>query len=211
MKLYSRYWLKMFICVLSVGGLLVLFNSTGLAQPQHHTHLATMVLPILQSEEGHKPALPKTKKIPVVVEGMREEREATLFESAQGFYMYILPQFVAFGEEPGKDIIFSKADNRFSMRIEKLGTSVDQKKLRQLAEIELAEIGQVTERKVSRDPFWNQVAFYLASSNPQTIKEILLVQVDGVWFKVTRFMVNNEAIEGIEPSMRAMLQTIQVK
>lgn len=210
MEVNNRYWLKrLLISHLAAGVLFSSLCGTVFAHPQQLTEPDTVVVTL--SEEEQRPLPPQTKKLSVLVKGVQEEREAALFESALGYYLYVLPQFVASGEEPGKDIVFSKVDDRFSMRIEKLGTTVDQKKLRQLAEIELGDIGKITEEKRPQDPFWNQTVLYLTASNPQTIKDVIVFQVDGSWFKVTRFMVNNKQSKEFESSMTAMLQTIRLK
>lgn len=228
LKLDATVYRKLLLGSVCGAGVLACFASQELAEQKiseqvsstlqvaaaTHAEVRDQPGPGIQSEEGRKPAPPPTQKILVSVKGVQEVREANLFESALGYYMYVLPDFVASGEEPGQDILFSKVDDRFSARIEKMGTSIDQEKLRQRAEKELSDIGQVMDRKASsmaRDPFWKQAAFYLSASNKQTIKDIFVFQEEGVWFKVTRFLVNTEALEGMEPSLLAMIKTIRVK
>lgn len=165
-------------------------------------------------EDGAPKGLPKTRTIEVIVKGIKEEREASLFVSNLGYYMYVLPTFVASGEEPGKDILFFKADDRFMARIEKVGSNPDLNQLRQSAERELAELGRITDLTKmggKLDPFLGKSAVYLKAASNQTIKEIIVFPVGAVWFKVTRFLVNTKAAEEVEPAMLAMLKTITVK
>lgn len=169
--------------------------------------------PMVILDEGIDRGLPRTMKIEVFVEGERQELEATLFQSDLGYVMYVLPDFVASGEEPGKDILFSRRDDRFSVRIEKLVNQPDLSQLRQQAESELASLGDVEDLKKTgliQDPFFQRAAFFLQASNQNVSKQIFVIPIEGVWFKFTRFSASTEAAEGIEPRITAILKTIKV-
>src|SRR5690606_36785162 len=76
-------------------------------------------------------ALPPVRELEVIVEGQRELREATLFESPQGYAIYVLPQLTMTPEEPCCDIAWARADDGFFMRIERIDPDQDLAVLRE--------------------------------------------------------------------------------
>src|SRR5690625_5835565 len=69
--------------------------------------------------------LPPTRELEVSVEGQTGLREATLFESPQGYAIYVLPQLVMTPEEPCCDIAWARVDDGFFMRIERIDPDRD--------------------------------------------------------------------------------------
>lgn len=155
-------------------------------------------------------SLPQTKRIPVVVEGEIEYREARLQKSVQGYNIYVLNNFKFTGEEPGIDQIYSTFDDRFFVRIEKLTANANVTKLKENAVTALREVGTPRELRNEQifDPFFRSAEFFLHASNPRFSKNIILLNIGGSLFRFTMNMPNAEAAEGIIPSFYAMLRTI---
>lgn len=149
-------------------------------------------------------ALPDSKEIVVFVEGMEDVRQGML-ERADGYYLYILPNFVF------KDNVISFVhDEKYQARIELLGNTADLDALRKDAEEELSQVGTVEESKVENNPNSPPAKFFLYANNEHLSKYILVVQVGETYFKYTLDVPNGEASEGVPPSLLAMLKTVGV-
>jgi hypothetical protein len=91
-----------------------------------------------------------TQNIPVFVEGQTEYREARLYRSEQGYYIYVLDNFTFTGEEPGSDLVFSNFDNSFDARIQMLPLNVNIDEIRKNSMFELQYVGTPIEMKEKR-------------------------------------------------------------
>ncbi|WP_232698817.1 hypothetical protein [Brevibacillus daliensis] len=153
-----------------------------------------------------------TKMITFIIDGKEVSQEAKLFESDLGYYLYVIPGYVATGEEPGKDMIFSEKNDLYSVRIERLPKETEVATLRKNAEIELTDLGSVKDLTKEKDfPFVNKAAFRLGVDTDKEHKEIVAVKIDGEWFKFTLFTLKDKDAPVIIPKLWAMLDTIQVK
>jgi hypothetical protein len=149
-------------------------------------------------------ALPGSKEIVVFVEGVEDVRQGML-ERADGYYLYILPNFVF------KDNVISFVhDEKYQARIELLGNTADLDALRKDAEKELSQIGTVEESKVENNPNNPPAKFLLYANNEHLSKSIMVVQVGQTYFKYTLDIPNGEASEGVYPSLKAMLKTVDI-
>jgi hypothetical protein len=149
-------------------------------------------------------ALPDSKEIVVFVEGMEDVRQGML-ERADGYYLYILPNFVF------KDNVLSFVhDEKYQARIELLGNAADLDALRKDAEEELSQIGAVEESKVEDNPYYPLAKFFLYANNEHLSKSIMVVQIGETYFKYTLDIPNGEASEGVYPSLLAMLKTVDI-
>ncbi len=158
------------------------------------------------------PTLPTTKNIPVTVEGETAYRQAKLQRSEQGYYIYVLDRFEFTGEEPGRDVLFSRFDDRFFVRIERLPSNVNIDQLRENSLTELRLIGTPHEMRDEEilDPFFRNARFFLHASSTTISKNIILIEIDGSLFRFTMHLPNAEAAEGIIPSFYAMMKTIGI-
>lgn len=152
------------------------------------------------------------KNIPVFVEGQTESREARLYRSDQGYYIYVLNNFTFTGEEPGRDLVFSNFDSRFDVRIEMLPLNADINEIRRNSILELQYVGTPVEMKGEEifDPFFRKAAFFLHSSSSTLSKNIILIRIGNFLFRFTVSIPNTEAAEGLGPSIYAMIKTIFV-
>jgi len=164
--------------------------------------------PVLAAEA----ALPKQKVLHVQVEGAREERTANLWMSKNGYYLYVLPQFTASAEEPGKDIVFAKANGSFFMRIEPLASGTDIAKVRENVKKELRAVAKPRDLAINEQPAEfpsnARMHFHMRAGTAKLEKDVLLLEVGGRLFRVTLHMPTGEGAEGLTPSLWQMLWTL---
>lgn len=155
--------------------------------------------------------LPPTKEVEVVVEGAVERREAVLERSPQGYAIYVLPQIEFTPEEPGRDIVFARVDDRFFVRIERLDPAAPLLQMRQDAELELSALGPVEAVSAVEidDPFFRSADIFLRASSAELTKLIVVLPIENVRYRFTLHLPHAEAAEGINPSLWAMLRTIR--
>lgn len=170
---------------------------------------------------GNEVTQPKTKKIEVLVEGVKEMREATLAKSKYlGFQMYVLKGFSLESEEPGKDIVMSKYDGEFFARIEKLDGKIDLDEYKKQQKAGFQQSGKVTEidpATLSHQKFRDSEfcllteSGYSDNSSKKTSIYYLVKYFNGKLFAITFHMPLKEAAEGITPSLWAMLSTLEAQ
>ncbi|OUM84332.1 MAG: hypothetical protein BAA01_04655 [Bacillus thermozeamaize] len=155
---------------------------------------------------------PEKAEIKLNLEGMEETETGTLTKSSdQKYSFYLLPGFEWTAEEPGKDLISFKNDDRFNMRIEKIGSVTNLEDLRKNMEEELAMIGKVEDVKNAgiSEPFKKNAILYLRASSEDLTKNIVVTAIDGTMFRFTMSLPHTEAAEGVEPRFWAMLETLK--
>lgn len=156
-------------------------------------------------------ALPPVRELEVIVEGQRELREATLFESPQGYAIYVLPQLTMTPEEPCCDIAWARADDGFFMRIERIDPDQDLAVLRENMALALSAIGEAEAMpadQIGAEPL--RAAELAMQARGDGISGYMLVaRIDGGRYRITLHMPHREALEGIAPSMWAMLSSLR--
>jgi len=154
----------------------------------------------------------KEMTIEFTLEGMKESRKAVLADSSLGYYLYTMENFKLASEEPNRDLLYFTNDDEYSVRIEPIAAKdLNAQELRQNAEDELKELGTVNEMKGEQifDPFFRNAEFFLHASDSKLSKNIVLIKMEGTYFKLTFNLKNGEAAEGVTPSFYAMLKTIK--
>lgn len=161
--------------------------------------------------EGNSNGLPKTKEITYEIEGMDETREAALNEG-NGYSLYVMNNFKFTKEEPGRDVLYFENDAHYFVRIEKLdGSTLTIDELRELADTELQDIGEVLELEGTdvAEPMRN-AALFMRASNAEITKDIIIKEYDGVRFRFTMFLPMGEVTEGFVPTAYAMMNSIVI-
>lgn len=155
--------------------------------------------------------LPPTRELEVTVEGQTELREATLFESPQGYAIYVLPQLTMTQEEPCCDIAWARVDDGFFLRIERIDPDQDLAVLRENIELALSSVGEPEEvppggigAERLRDAELSVRAVGEGISS-----YMLVARIDGGRYRITMHLPHREALEGIAPSMWAMLGSLR--
>lgn len=173
----------------------------------------------VQVEKNSKPVSvkEKNKTIEVFVEGSKEMRQAVLTRSNQsGYEFYLLENYGFTAEEPGKDMIYSKYDDSFFVRIEKLDNATDLNKYKTQQMESFKSAGQVTEIEPStlfHKSFQDaNFCFITEAEDSKGLKTSILYVVKTFGnekFAFTFHMPLKEAAEGITPSFWAMLATLE--
>ncbi len=148
------------------------------------------------------------KDIPVYVEGETEMRPAQFHRSGLGYGIYLLEDFMLDSEEPNRDVIVSQFDESFFTRVTNHSTDANADELKQTI-IDHAE-GESTD---AIDVPLDGVEFALieeVTSNNETTSIIHVAKnYNGELIGFTMFLPQKEAVEGLAPSMWAMLETIE--
>ena len=156
--------------------------------------------------------LPATRLLEVHVEGQREAREARLFESPQGYAIYVLPQLEMTQEEPCCDLAYARVDPDFFMRIERIdeGAAIDTL----AADMDLALSGVGAARAADVQAGFPpearaEVELARQARGDGISMTMLVARIDGGRYRVTLHLPHREALEGIAPSMWAMLGSLR--
>lgn len=165
---------------------------------------------------GDEPAvpagpLPPTRELEVTVEGQTELREATLFQSPQGYAIYVLPQLTMTREEPCCDVAHARADGGFFMRVERIDPDRDLAMLRENIELALSSVGEaetVPPERISL-PAFRDAELFMRARGEGISSTMLVARIDGGRYRITLHLPHREALEGIAPSMWAMLASLR--
>ncbi len=156
--------------------------------------------------------LPDTRTLDVHVEGQVEAREARIFRSPQGYAIYVLPQLEMTQEEPCCDLAFARVDDGFSMRIERIDEGRDTATLAADMALALSSVGQAEDADVhGRFPPEARAEVELSQRavGDGVSVAMLVARIDGGRYRVTLHLPHREALEGIAPSMWAMLGSLR--
>lgn len=155
--------------------------------------------------------LPPVRELEVTVEGQTELREATLFESPQGYAIHVLPQLVMTPEEPCCDVAHARVDGGFFMRIERIDPEQDLAVLRENIELALSSVGEaetVPPDHIS-SPAFRDAELFMRARGDGISSTMLVARIDGGRYRITLHLPHREAMEGIAPSMWAMLASLR--
>lgn len=154
--------------------------------------------------------LPSSKQLELLIEGMPEKVDAALTLSDLGYAFYLMDIFEFTMEEPGRDVIYSKALPDYFARVELLPADTNAVELKESVMGQLNELGQATE--LNEDEFksyiQSDVNFFVRSSNDEITRETILLDAENGFFLVSLFLPHGEAIEGLTPRLYAMIQTL---
>jgi LysM repeat protein len=155
--------------------------------------------------------IPAVKEIPVIVEGKTEYLQARLQQSEQGYYIYVLDNFMFSAEEPGSDILITTIDDNFSTRIQRLPLTANINLLKQNSILSLNDIGEP--RELSGDeisePYFRINEFFINASNEEISVNRILKKIGGSLFLYTMFLPTTKATDEIMFSFYAMMKTIR--
>lgn len=155
--------------------------------------------------------LPPVRELEVTVEGERELREASLFQSPQGYAIYVLPQLTMTAGEPCCDIAWARADDGFFLRIERIDPEQDLAVLRENMALALSAIGDaeaLPAEQIGADPL-RDAELAMRARGDGISGYMLVARIDGGRYRITMHLPHREALEGIAPSMWAMLSSLR--
>lgn len=156
-------------------------------------------------------SLPPTRPLLVTVEGQEESREARLFLSPQNYAIYVLPQLEMSPEEPCCDLAWARVDEGFTMRIERIDEAAGIETLREDMVLALSSVGSAVDGPVPAfdDGVEAAVELSLRAVGEGVSVGMMIVRVDGGRYRVTLHLPHREAMEGIAPSLSAMLGSLR--
>ncbi|WP_407352519.1 hypothetical protein [Luteimonas sp. R10] len=146
----------------------------------------------------------------MTVEGQAELRPARLFESPQGYALYVLPQIAVTQEEPCCDLAYARVDDGFFMRIERIDPQQELDTLRKNVELALSDVGtpeDVPPAQAGADNARDAELFLRARGDGVTVN-MPVARIDGGRYRITLHLPHREAAEGITPSLWAMLGSL---
>lgn len=160
----------------------------------------------------------KSKAIEVFAGDNTKMHQAVLTGSQQsGYEFYLLDNYRFAAEEPGKDILYSKQDDSFFVRIEKLDKNTDLQKYKAQQLKSFQQLGQVTEIEPStlfHKSFHNSSFSFITESIDSSDLKTSILQVAKTVrdekFTFTFYMPLKEVSEGITPGFWAMLATLDL-
>lgn len=147
----------------------------------------------------------------VTVEGQVELRDARLFESPQGYAIYVLPQLTMTQEEPCCDLAWATVDDGFYMRIERIAPDLPVLQLEEDMALALSAIGPAQTVPAGQIPLprSHNVELAMRARGNGVTGTMLVAGIDGGRYRITLHMPHREAAEGIGPSMWAMLSSLR--
>jgi hypothetical protein len=156
--------------------------------------------------------LPPTKNIEVEIEGMKEQRQAELMQSNNGFHFYMLDLYNFEKENETTEKIVFANDPSLYATIEKLDESADIDSLKEssLKHAE-EETGKANELAVTDIyfPYFHDAKFFVKGiSEKYDVVMYLVKEVEGELFYFSLHIPSKAEMEGIEPSLWAMLETV---
>ena len=149
----------------------------------------------------------KAIEIEMELEGMKEIRTGSLVESDNGYYMYTIPPFVFTPEEPNLDQVFMEKFPEYFMRIQALSMDTDIADIRSNAETELKMVSE--EVLVSEHSELENVKLSLIATSSELVKEIIVIETEGMRFKFTINLPMGEPMEGAVAGFIKMIQNVK--
>lgn len=110
------------------------------------------------------------------VNGEQKEETAFLkYNDQQNYSMYVLPEYELTSEEPGKEILFFKADDSVFMRIELLPDETEWTTVKDTTKSQLQAVSsEVTSPALPDDEFFKDATVMEASTESETVTAYLI-------------------------------------
>jgi PBP1b-binding outer membrane lipoprotein LpoB len=166
-----------------------------------------------EKETQPKTNLPLTKNIEVEIEGMKEQRSAELMQSAIGYHFYMLDlyNFEKENDTTGK-IVFANEPSLYAT-IEKLDQSADIEGLKKSSMNRAEEQTGTANELAATDiyfPYFHDAKFFVKGISEQhDVIMYLVKEVEGELFYFSLHIPSKAEMEGVEPSLWAMLETVK--
>lgn len=167
-----------------------------------------------EKETETKPDLPLTKNIEVEIEGMKEQRPAELMNSSTNgyhFYMLNLYNFEKENVTTGR-IAFANEPTLYAT-IEKLDSSIDIEALKESSMKRAEEqTGKASDLPAANIyfPYFHDAKFFIKGTSAEyDVVMYLVKEVDGELFYFSLNIPSKAEMEGVEPSLWVMLETVK--
>ncbi|OOE14488.1 hypothetical protein [Fictibacillus arsenicus] len=166
-----------------------------------------------EKENQPESNLPPTKNIEVEIEGMKEQRPAELQQSANGYHLYMLDlyNFEKENEKTGK-ITFANEPTLYGT-IEKLDESANIESLKESSMKRAEEqTGKASDLPATDIyfPYFHDAKFFVKGiSHKYDVVMYFVKEVEGELFYFSLNIPSKAEMEGVEPSLWAMLKTVK--
>ncbi|MBS4198753.1 hypothetical protein KHA93_03695 [Bacillus sp. FJAT-49732] len=141
----------------------------------------------------------------------KEKKEDTAFlrsSDNQDYSLYILPEFELTGEEPNKDVLYLKENDRHFMRIEILPSETDMDDSVSTIKEQLTAVNsEVTQLQVKHSKWLENAHIYQAEKDDEVVTAYLLKKDDQI-LKLTIF--TTKELNYLDPFLK-MAETIEKK
>lgn len=141
----------------------------------------------------------------------KEKKEETAFlrsSDQQDYSLYILPEFVLTAEEPNKDVLYLKENDRHFMRIEILPSETNMDDAVSTIKEQLTAVNsEVTQLEVKNSPWLANAHIYQAEKDDEVVTAYLL-EKDNLIIKLTVFTTKEQNY--LDPFLK-MAETIEKK
>lgn len=156
-------------------------------------------------EEAQAGALPETKVIKLTLEGMEEEKKASLAEG-EGYSLYV---FDIFTFDKSSNKLAMKVDPGYYAEINKLPADFNLDALAEEGREELSATGEVTAlSQDERDQRMSGLRLYLTAMGSGLTRQYIVKEIDGQGYIIKLNIPQREASEGFGPHVYASLESI---
>lgn len=165
----------------------------------------------LPNEEDDNKSRPDTKKLTLTLEGMTEEKEASLISSAGGYSLYVFDIFT-FNPETG--LLTMDVDPNYAVQIEKLSNDTPLQEWEEKGISTLSEYGKVEVVSVEDRPEAMKDASLFLTVNDEkgrTTHQYIVKELDGSLFSFNITIPVGEPSEGFIPHVYASLNTLELE
>ncbi|ANX13846.1 hypothetical protein ABE41_017685 [Fictibacillus arsenicus] len=166
-----------------------------------------------EKENQPESNLPPTKNIEVEIEGMKEQRPAELQQSANGYHFYMLDLYNFEKENETTGRIAFANDPTLYATIEKLDPSTDLESLKESslksAEEQTGKANDLPATDIYFSYFHDAKFFVKGVSEEYDVVMYLVKEVEGELLYLSLHIPSKAEMEGVEPSLWAMLETVE--
>ncbi|WP_151735418.1 hypothetical protein [Paenibacillus tengchongensis] len=156
-------------------------------------------------DTGGTVALPETKAFKLTLEGMEEEKTATLAQGT-GYALYV---FDIFDFDAAAGRLSMKVDPEYYAEITKLPADYSLDALAEEGRKELAGVGQVSElNQNQRDERMKGLKLYLTAVKSGLTRQYIVKELDGQGYLIKLNIPQREASEGFGPHVYASINSI---
>ncbi|WP_226536101.1 hypothetical protein [Fictibacillus halophilus] len=157
--------------------------------------------------------LPLTKNIELEIEGMKEQRPAELQQSSNGYHFYMLDLYIFEKENKMTGKISFANEPSLYATVEKLDESAEIDSLKEESLKKAEEQSGNAKELPATDiyfPYFHDAKFFVKGTSAEyDVVMYLVKEVEGELFYFSLHIPSKAEMEGVEPSLWAMLETVK--
>ncbi|WP_454191454.1 LptM family lipoprotein [Paenibacillus sp. Marseille-Q7038] len=171
----------------------------------------TSVGKIPNEDDDNSKSRPATQELTLTLEGMTEQKEASIISAADGYSLYVFDIFT-FNPETG--LLTMDVDPNYATQIEKLPSDIQLREQKEKGTSALAEYGEVEVVSEEKRPeAMKDASLFLTAKEEKsgTSHQYIVKELDGNDFVFNLTIPVGEPSEGFEPHVYASLNTIELE